>query len=119
MEACGRRSVLRMAVALGAAAIGIYASTLPSSAAGSPLSISVQIGYHGSLKLGQWMPVSVDLQNNGPDFEGTLEVQAANGTGGPPVGSAVYEAPVSLAAGATKHFRTYVSEDFAGPITVR
>ena len=119
MEACGRRSVLRMAVALAAAAIGIYASILPSSAAGSPLAISVQIGYHGSLKLGQWMPVTVDLQNNGPDFEGTLEVQAANGSGGPPVGSAVYEAPVSLAAGATKHFRTYVSEDFAGPITVR
>ena len=61
MEACGRRSVLRMAVAVAAAAIGIYASILPSSAAGSPLAISVQIGYHGSLKLGQWMPVSVDL----------------------------------------------------------
>src|SRR5690349_25026331 len=110
MEAFGRRSVLRMAVALAAAAIGIYTSTLPSLAAGSPLSISVQIGYHNSLKLGQWMPVSVDLQNNGADFEGTLEVQAANNSGGPPVGSAVYEAPAGLPAGPTKPFRPNVPE---------
>ena len=120
MEGCGRRSVLKVVVALAAAAIAISTSTASSLAADSPLAINVQFGYHNnSVKLGQWMPVSVDLTNNGPDFQGMLEVQASNTTGGPPVGSAVYQAPVSLAAGATKHFRTYVAEDFPGPVTVR
>jgi hypothetical protein len=120
MQGCGRRSVTRALVVLAAAAIAFCASTVSSLAAGSPLSLSVQVGYHNHLKVGQWMPVAVDITNNGPDFEGTLEVQPSFGSGGgPPIGATVYQAPVSLASGATKHFRTYVSQDFPGAIEVR
>ena len=120
MAGCGRRSVLRAMVALAAAAVAFAASTLSSPAAGSsPITIAVQVGYHNSVKLGEWMPVNVDLANHGPDLDGTLEVQASNTAGGPPVGSVVYQAPVSLASGATKHLRTYLSEDLPGSVTVR
>ena len=119
MEGCGRRSVFWAVVAVAAAAIALSVSTMTSFAANSPLTIGVQFGYHNSVKLGQWMPVNVDITNNGADFEGTLEVQASNSSGGPPIGTAVYEAPVSLAAGATKHFRTYIAEDFPATVAVR
>lgn len=120
MQGCGRRSVLRALVALAAVWVALAASTVSSLAATNPLTIAVQVGYHNTLKLGQWMPVNVDVTNNGPDFEGTLEVESTNSAGGgPPVGTAVYEDPVSLSAGATKHFRTYVTQDFPGAIAVR
>ena len=123
MAGCGRRSAVRASVALCAAAIGLWATAIAPQAAGSPLKIALQVGYHNTVKLGQWMPVTVDITNTGPDLEATLEVQATNtpGTpgGGPPVGAAVYQAPVSLAAGATKHFRTYISEDFPGTVLAR
>lgn len=120
MQGCGRRSVTRALVAAAVAAMALSASTTSSLAASSPLALTVQVGYHNTLKVGQWMPVAVDITNNGPDFDGTLEVQAANNTsGGPPIGTVTYQAPVSLAAGATKHFRTYVTQDFPGTIGVR
>jgi hypothetical protein len=106
-------------VALAAAAVALSASTVYSLAAGSPITIAVQVGYHNSVKLGQWMPVTVDLANSGPDLDGTLEVQASNTSGGPPIGAVVYQAPVSLASGATKHLRTYLSQDLAGTVTAR
>ena len=54
--------------------------------------------------------------------DGTLEIQASNsfgGKGGPPGGSAVYELPLSLASGATKHLRTFLSEDYPGTVDAR
>ena len=120
MRGCGRRSVTRVVVALAAATVALCTSMVSSQAAGNPLRLTVQVGYHNTMKVGQWMPVAVDITDSGPDFEGTLEIQSSNsGTGGPPVGTAIYQAPVSLAAGATKHFRTYVSQDFPGSIAVR
>jgi len=120
MAGCGRRSVVRASVALCAAAIGLYATTIAPQAAGTPLKIAIQVGYHNTVKLGQWIPVAVDITNTGPDLDATLEIQATNTAGGgPPIGAAVYQAPVSLAAGATKHFRTYVSEDFPGAVVAR
>lgn len=121
MAGCGRRFVTRALAAVAATAAAFAASTVSSVAAGSPLTIAVQAGYHNTVKLGQWMPVAVDITNNGPDFDGTLEVRSSSSMpgGGPPMGIATYEAPVSLASGATKHLRTYVIEDFPGTITVR
>jgi hypothetical protein len=120
MAGCGRRSAVRASVALCAAAIGLYATTIAPQAAGTPLKIAIQVGYHNTVKLGQWIPVAVDITNTGPDLDATLEIQATNTPGGgPPIGAAVYQAPVSLAAGATKHFRTYVSEDFPGAVVAR
>jgi hypothetical protein len=117
MQGCGRRSALRIVVAIATVALALFASVQASLAATNPLTLTLQVGYHNNVKLGQWMPVSVDVTNSGPDFEGMLEVQASNTAGGgPPIGIAVYQAPVTLASGATKHFRTYVSQDFPGSV---
>src|SRR5438105_4180055 len=116
MQGCGRRSALRVVLAVAAVAVALAASAQASVAA-APLTLAIQVGYHNNAKLGQWMPVSVDITNSGPDFEGSLEVQATNTAGGgPPLGVAIYQAPVSLAGGASKHFRTYVSQDYPGSV---
>ena len=67
------------------------------------------------------MPLTIDVTNNGSDLQGTVEVQTSSslGMGGPPGGTAVYQTPISLASGATKHLRTEVTEDQQGSITVR
>jgi hypothetical protein len=122
MAGCGRFRAVRTIVALAAAALGVSASGAAAEAATNPLQITVQVGYHSSFKLGEWMPVAVDLTNQGSQIDGTLEIDGSNslsGKGGPPVGSAVYQTPLSLASGATKHFRTYVSQDFPGTVNVR
>src|SRR5579864_7515794 len=122
MTACGRHLAGKTAVALLAAAAGLAASLVASEAADSPISLAVQIGYHNSVKLGQWIPVEVDATNRGAEFDGNLEIASSGasiGKRGPPGGAAVYETPVTLAPGSTKHFRTYVSEDQPGTIDVR
>lgn len=112
---CCRRIPARFGAAVLAAALSLLAAASGAEAATNPVDITVQAGYHGVVKTGDWMPVTIDVTNGGPDVEGSLEVQASsNGQGGPPQGTAVYQTPLSLASGATKHFRTYVAEDYAG-----
>lgn len=123
MAGSGRRFAVRSLVALVVAVTAASASSIAGLAAGStnPLTLNIQVGYSQSVKLGQWMPVSIDLANHGADLDAVLQVSTSSsfgGGGGPPGGNAVYETPVSLAAGATKHFRTYVSEDFPGTVDV-
>jgi hypothetical protein len=85
--------------------------------------MSVRVGYHNAVKLGQWMPVIIDITNSGPNLEGTLEVQTAAGgfpaKGVAPSGLAAYRMPISLGTGTTKHVRTYVLQDQPASITVR
>jgi len=122
MARCGRRLATRAGVAISLAAIGLFAFVTVTEAAANPIQISVQTGYHNNFKLGQWMPVAVDITNNGPALDGRLEIQvdsALGAKGGGPGGTAIYEVPISLAGGATKHFRTFVTEDFSVPIAVR
>lgn len=122
MAGCGRRFAVRAGAACFAAALGVASTALASEAASKPVQITVQVGYHNTVKLGEWMPVTVDITNTGPALEGTLEVQTANssslGKGGPPVGAATYQTQISLAPGATKHVRTYITEDSPGTISV-
>ena len=121
MSGSGRIFAVRAGAALLMAGFGLTSSPIMSEAA-SPLTLSVQVGYRSIIKLGQWMPVSVDITNAGPNFDGTLAIETGSsfgGKGGPPGGIAVYETPVSLATGATKHFRTYITQDMPGTIDVR
>ena len=122
MAGCRRRFAVRAGVAWFAAMLSVGSTAIGSEAADKPLQITVQIGYHNTVKLGQWMPVVVDLTNAGPALDGTLEVQANNtvpGNGGPPIGQVVYQTPISLATGASKHVRTYVTQEFPGAVSVR
>jgi len=99
------------------AAVVSLAASGPALAATDPVSIVAKVGYSGFVKAQQWMPVTIDVTNTGPDVDGTLEVSAAAVLNGPPIGSAIYQTHLSLATGATKHLKTYLVEDQA-PSTV-
>src|SRR4030088_2254441 len=121
MAGSGQRLAVRASLAALASTLMLFGS-LAGVQAASPVTMAVHIGYHNAVKQGQWVPVVVDITNNGPNIEGTPETQSGNqlAPGGPPAGIAVYHAPLSLAAGATKHIRTYVLQDqFSGSITTR
>jgi hypothetical protein len=117
----GRAS--RFALALPAALAVLAVLGPVADASPSPLVITAQVGYSNTVKLGVWMPVDVDVANSGPAFDGTLQIEL-NATsfakgGLPGAGTVVYQAALSLAPGATKHFRTYVLQEQSGPITVQ
>jgi hypothetical protein len=118
MPAKRRRALARVAVAVVATAVASFAATAsPAQAATNPLSIAITTGYGGFVKAQQWMPVTIDVTNKGHDVDGTVEVTTGNNTNGPPIGSVIYQAHVSLPSGATKHLKTYLVEDQA-PATV-
>jgi hypothetical protein len=124
MTAFGRRHSRRFGAALFCSAIALSVSLEAAQADTRQLSMTVHIGYSNSIKLGQWMPISVDVTNTGPNVDGMLEIVSSNNSalkGGPPAssGSAVYEMPLSLADGATKHLHTFVLENQPGAVTVR
>ncbi|MGH7764695.1 MAG: hypothetical protein ACREOM_09795 [Candidatus Dormibacteraceae bacterium] len=105
------------------ALVAVAGGAFDAQASTKQLSVTIQVGYGNTIKLSQWMPVVVNITNSGPPLDGTLEIQAPNGfagKGGPPGGSsAVYQRPISLATGSTKHFRSYVVEDQPGAISVQ
>jgi hypothetical protein len=115
MPASRRRASACAALALVAAALTLLAASNAAQAATNPLSIAVKVGYSGFVKAQQWMPVTIDLTNNGQGVDGTLEVSigASSTPNGPPIGSAIYQTHLSLPAGATKQVRTYLVEDQA------
>ena len=117
-------------VALGAVLAGLALPALAGAAQADNRSLSVtgHVGYHDVTKQGEWMPVNLDITNRGGDFQGSVEVSAdtssLNGTvvkgqtGS--VDAAVYQIPLSLPAGATKHLRVYMVADYPGmPVAVR
>ena len=122
MPAFGRRFAVRTTLGLLVAAMALAATIAGAQAAGSPrLTVVLHIGYHDTIKLSDWMPVSADVTNNGAAFDGTLEVATSSSpiNGGPTGGSVIYQTPISLGAGATKHVRTYAIQDQPGTITVQ
>ena len=122
MASRGRPLSVKALISGFAVVIALAASSAVTEAATDPFQITVAAGYHGAVKLGAWMPVTVDVANRGQDFHGTLDIAtntSVSGKGGPPAGVAVYQTPLSLAPGATKHISTYVTQDFAGTVDVR
>jgi hypothetical protein len=114
----GRRLAVKASLAVLAAAASMITAVAGVQADGSPLVATVKVGYHNTIKQGQWMPVVIDVTNNGPALDGTLEIEsgsAQGGMNGPPTGVAIYHWPLSIGAGATKHIRTYIFQDqFSG-----
>src|SRR3989441_766307 len=96
------------------------AATSIGAAAADGVTLGVLVGYQDVVKLGEWMPVTVVAKNSGAGIDGTLEVQEAL-NGQPNVsGFPIYQEPISLASGAIKRIRTYVSVDTTGAtITAR
>jgi hypothetical protein len=103
----------RVAIAAILATFSLPFLPLPVAAAGA-LSVTVHVGYQDVVKIGQWMPVSIDLRNDGGSLDGTLEVQQSI-AGQPGVtGLPVYREPISLASGASKRVRVFLEIDTTG-----
>ena len=120
MPASRRRAAARISlVAVLTAAIS-FAAPGAVQAATNPVTLAVKVGYSGFTKAQQWMPVTIDVTNKGPDVDGTLEVTTPVSTNGPPIGAVVYQAHLTIPSGASKHIRTYLVEDQApAPVSVR
>src|ERR1700682_991109 len=104
----------RIALAAMLAAIALAGASVGTSAADNPVTLVVHVGYQDAVKLGEWMPVTIDAKNAGAGVDGTLEVQEVL-SGQPGVGGLpIYQAPISLASGASKRIRTYVTLDTTG-----
>jgi hypothetical protein len=102
------------------AAVVWFAAFGTTLAATSPVTIAAKVGYSGFVKAQQWMPVTIDVTNSGPDIDGILEVSSGAALNGAPIGSAIYQTHLSLASGTTKHLKTYLTEDQApAPVSVR
>jgi hypothetical protein len=117
MAARSRRLLSRIALA------GLFvAISLPATAVGgeasAPVSLAVKVGYQGVYKTQEWMPVSIDVKNSGPDLEGTIQLESVF-TSQPGLPSpAIYEMPLSLAFGASKHLRSYAMINPAAGLTL-
>ena len=114
MRAQRWRLPTRIALAFLLAALALPRAAVGAAAAGSALTLTVHVGYQDVVKLGEWMPVTVDAKNTGAGIDGTLEIQevlnAQPGVGG----FAIYRQPISLASGSSKRVRTYVVVDTTG-----
>lgn len=110
-----RLTVAGILVSLAFPALGIAAQ-----AKSSDVSLSVHVGYQDVVKVGGWMPVTVDAKTTGRGVDGTLEVQESLSNQPGVTGLTVYSEPISLATSAGKRIRLYVDVERTGAtITAR
>src|SRR5437016_1284213 len=109
----------RIALAALLTVTGLAGATVGAVAADG-VTLTVHLGYQDVVKAGEWMPVTIDAKNTGAGVDGTLEVQEAlNGQPGV-TGLPLYHESVSLATGASKRIRAFVTVDATGAtITAR
>jgi hypothetical protein len=82
----------------------------------APLSLSVEAGYDGYFRAGDWSPVRVNVTNNGPDVQGELRVFATDLFGAP---ADVYATPIDLPTRSSKQVFLYIPlNDLAQEIRV-
>jgi hypothetical protein len=82
--------------------------------AGEPSAIStkVEVGFDGKARAGSWIPVTVDLENQGPDFDGEIQISDPS-SGNPtysmgPLYQSRYVSDVILPRGSHKRVTVYV-----------
>jgi hypothetical protein len=120
MPASRRRAAARVSFAIVVTVAISFAAPGAVQAATNPMTIAVKVGYTSFVKAQQWMPVTIDVTNKGPEVDGTLEVTTPASTNGPPIGAVVYRAHLNVPPGSSKHLRTYLIEDQApAPVSVR
>lgn len=64
--------------------------------------LQVTAGFNTRFRDGNWIPVQINLSNNGADFDGTISINAPVPYNGPGTTSSVYSEPISLANGTQK-----------------
>ncbi|MGD8624911.1 MAG: hypothetical protein PVJ34_10260 [Anaerolineae bacterium] len=99
----GKRSIICLALLL--LSLGLSAP-LPAGAddgATSPIAMAADPAFDGLFKYGEWLPIWVRLENQGPDVEAEIRVRVTGGYGG-----TVYAAPAPLPTGSRKRIPLYV-----------
>ncbi|MGD8821572.1 MAG: hypothetical protein PVG63_00590 [Anaerolineales bacterium] len=84
-------------VVLGAEPRGVGAQSSHS------LTVQAQAAFEGVYKFGEWLPIWVEVTNNGSDLEVEIQVRIER-----PSGSVTFALPISLPAGAHKLVPIYV-----------
>ncbi|HXO58998.1 MAG TPA: hypothetical protein VN834_04285, partial [Candidatus Acidoferrum sp.] len=116
----GRRLPARIGLAAVLSALALPIAAVPGQAANNPVTLTVHAGYQDVVKAGGWMPVTIDAGNTGAGVDGMLEVQESLNAQPGVSGFTIYEAPISLASGASKRVRIYLEENTTGAtITAR
>jgi hypothetical protein len=116
----GRRLPARIGLAAVLSAFALPIAAVPGQAANNPVTLTVHAGYQDVVKAGGWMPVTIDAGNTGAGVDGMLEVQESLNAQPGVSGFTIYEAPISLASGASKRVRIYLEENTTGAtITAR
>ncbi len=64
--------------------------------------LQVTAGFNARFRDGNWIPVQINLSNNGADFDGTISINAPAPLNGTSSTSSVYSEPISLANGTQK-----------------
>ncbi len=76
-----------------------------------PSILSIQAGFNGTYRLGNWIPIQVKVNNNGSAFDGTISVSLSTSSIGSRSSSAstsVYQTAISLPAISQKQITFYV-----------
>lgn len=77
--------------------------TVASADAPVGLSMKVAPAYDGYFKYGEWLPVYVQLENDGPDLAAEIRVRVTGGAG-----TMAFAAPAALPSGSRKRIPVYV-----------
>jgi hypothetical protein len=100
--------------------IGLMASTTPAAAAAQinqtdGLQMTALAAFDGYFKYGEWLPVFVELENQGADVDGDVRIQVTGSQG-----TLVFDAPVTLPSGSRKLVTVYVlPNNFSRELDVR
>jgi hypothetical protein len=82
---------------------------------GDGLQMTATAAFGGYFKYGEWLPVLVELENQGSDLDAEVRVQVSGSQG-----SMVFSAPVSLPSGSRKLVPVYVlANNFSRELDVR
>ncbi len=86
----------------------------PHTPASGP-ALQVSAGFHTRFRDGNWIPVQINLSNNGPDFEGTITINTPSPFGITINNSGtIYQQPISLANGTQKQVTFTIPINLAG-----
>lgn len=68
------------------------------------VSIKASIGFEGYFKMGEWVPINIEVQNKGEDIKGSIEISANQDE----ASAILYTTPAIVPKGATKQFTMYI-----------
>jgi hypothetical protein len=83
--------------------LAIFTTRVKADESTQPVKMAVTPAYQGYFKYGEWLPVWVMLENNGPDLEANIQVKVVRD-----IDQTIFEVPVSLPSGALKRIPVYV-----------